>query len=90
MSASPVKQNAFDQIELLEKVVDFKMKFYRSPWAKFEEATPGSFKLIPPEYRLAKLEDDHDKMRDMLYGDVPTLDTIMAALQELEREINTL
>lgn len=90
MSASPVKQNAFDQIELLKKVVDFKMKFYRSPWAKFEEAVPGSFKLIPPEYRLTELEKDYTDMRDMLYGDVPTLDTIMAAIQELEREINIL
>ena len=29
-------------------------------------------------------------MQDMLYGDVPTFETVIAAVRELEKEINTL
>jgi hypothetical protein len=29
-------------------------------------------------------------MQDMLYGDVPTFETVIAAVQELEKKINTL
>jgi outer membrane murein-binding lipoprotein Lpp len=40
--------------------------------------------------RFAALETDYNSMQDMLYGDVPTFETVIAAVQELEKEINTL
>ncbi len=90
MAATPVKKAAFSQLELLKKVVDFKMKFYPRGWAKYQEAVPGTLKLVPPEYRFPALEADYDAMKDMLYGDVPTFGAVMAAIRELEKEINTL
>ena len=90
MAATPVKEAAFSRLDLLKKVVDFKMKFYPRAWAKYPEAVPGTLKLLPPEYRFAALEADYNSMQDMLYGDVPTFETVIAAVQELEKEINTL
>ena len=52
MAQTPVKDVAFSHIDLLKTVVDFKMKFYPRAWAKYPEATPGTLKLIPPEYRF--------------------------------------
>ena len=90
MAATPVKEAAFSRLDLLKKVVDFKMKFYPRSWAKYPEAVPGTLKLLPPEYRFAALEADYNSMQDMLYGDVPTFETVIAVVQELEKEINTL
>ena len=90
MALTPVKEAAFSQLDLLKKVVDFKMKFYPRAWAKYPEAVPGTLKMIPPEYRFTALKTDYDSMKDMLYGDVPTFDTVIAAVRELEKEINTL
>jgi hypothetical protein len=90
MAATPVKEAAFSRLDLLKKVVDFKMKFYPRAWAKYPEAVPGTLKLLPPEYRFAALETDYNSMQDMLYGDIPTFETVIAAVQELEKEINTL
>ena len=90
MAATPVKEAAFSRLDLLKKVVDFKMKFYPRSWAKYPEAVPGTLKLLPPEYRFAALEADYNSMQDMLYGDVPTFETVIAAVRELEKEINTL
>ena len=90
MAASPVKEAAFSRLDLLKKVVDFKMKFYPRAWASYPEAVPGTMKLIPPEYRLTVLEADYRSMKDMLYGDVPAFGTVMDAVQELEKEINML
>lgn len=90
MAATPVKEAAFSRLDLLKKVVDFKMKFYPRSWAKYPEAVPGTLKLLPPEYRFAALETDYNSMQDMLYGDIPTFETVIAAVQELEKEINTL
>ena len=90
MSMTPVKEAAFAWVELLKTVVDFKMKFYPRAWAKYQEAIPGTLKLVPPEYRFAALAADYEAMKDMLYGDVPTFETVMSAVSELEKEINAL
>lgn len=85
-----VKKSAFAHISLLQKVVNFKMKFYPRAWAKYTEAVPGTFKLLPPEYRFPVLIADYEAMKDMLYGDIPDFETVMSAVSELEKEINTL
>ena len=85
-----VKESAFARGEFLTTVVDFKMKFYPIAWAKYQEAIPGTLKLVPPEYRFAALAADYEAMKDMLYGDVPTFETVMSAVSELEKEINAL
>lgn len=89
MSITSVKDAAFAQLDLLKKVVDFKMKFYPRAWAKYQEAVPCTLKMVPPVYRFAALEMDYEGMKDMLYGDIPTFETVMAAVSELEKEINT-
>ena len=38
MAKSPVKEKAFAQLGLLQKVVDFKIKFYPRAWAHYPEA----------------------------------------------------
>ena len=90
MAQTSVKDTAFAHIELLQTVVDFKMKFYPRAWAKYPEAVPGTLKLIPSEYRFKALAADYEAMKDMLYGDVPEFDTVMNAVRELEMGIHTL
>ena len=57
---------------------------------KCRSVIPGTLKLVPPEYRFAALAADYEAMKDMLYGDVPTFETVMSAVSELEKEINAL
>ena len=90
MSRSVVESNAFQELDLLKDVVAFKMKFYRCPWAKYEEAVPGTIKLIPPEKSFSELQDDYGRMKNMIYGSVPSFEQIMTGIRELEQEINQL
>lgn len=90
MAATPVKETALSRLDLLKKVVDFKMKFYPRAWAKYPEAVSGSLKLLPPAYRLESLAADYDLMKSMLYGEIPSFETVMTAVGELEKEINIL
>ena len=87
---TPLKEAAFARVDLLKTVVDFKMKFYPRAWAKYQEAVPGTLKLVPPEYRFSALAADYEAMKDMLYGDVPSFYTVMDALGNLERGIHLL
>ena len=62
------KTAAFEDLELLKKVVTFKMKFYPRKWAKYEEAIPGTIKLVPPAFRFDSLRTDYEDMAEMMFG----------------------
>lgn len=85
-----IKEKAFADLDLLKGVVNFKIRFYPRGWAKYEEAKPGTMKLLPPEHSMPILKDDYKKMQNMIYGDAPDWDTILAYLTDLENEINNL
>ena len=87
---SQYKESAFSNLELLEKVVAFKMKFYPRKWAKYEEATSKTIKLLPNEYRFKEIKKDFDSMSEMFYGNYPSFDEIMNNLSNLEQEIHSL
>ncbi len=84
------KENAFNDLALLQRVVEFKMKFYPRKWAKYDEAVPGTIKLVPPAYRFAKLKEDYEDMAEMIFGSYPDFEEIMNYIQLLENEINNL
>ena len=88
MIRTQVKDNALADNDLLTKVVDFKNKFYRCPWARYDLAKRGTMRLMPPEYNLDKLRDDYEHMQNMLFGDKPSFEEIMEGLAKLEADIN--
>ena len=87
-SNSMVKNTALQNLELLQKVVEFKDKFYHCSWAKYENAKPGMIKLLPPVYNIKAFKDDYEKMKNMIYGDKPDFDSILHVIAKLEKEIN--
>ncbi|BAK72758.1 nucleotidyl transferase AbiEii/AbiGii toxin family protein [Arcobacter sp. L] len=88
MALNEVKNEALADIDLLKNVVDFKQKFYPRTWAKYEEAVPGTLKLLPPEFRLDSLEKDYKAMQNMIFDKYISFDEIIDVLENLEKEIN--
>lgn len=87
---SKSKKDAFSQLDLLKRVVEFKMKFYPRKWAHYEDAKPGTLKLVPPAYRMEALRQDYASMQNMMFGETPDFDELMEYIKELEVEINSL
>ncbi|MBT3432039.1 MAG: nucleotidyl transferase AbiEii/AbiGii toxin family protein [Candidatus Thioglobus sp.] len=90
MAQSKVKNQALSNLNLLDSVVEFKKKFYRSPWAKYEDAKVGTLKLLPPEFRYKELKSDYSNMRSMIFDKYLEFDEIILILKELENEVNSL
>ncbi|MEA4890127.1 MAG: nucleotidyl transferase AbiEii/AbiGii toxin family protein [Clostridiaceae bacterium] len=88
MAKTSVKDNALADEELLARVVRFKDKFYRCPWACYELAKHGTMRLMPPEYNVKKLHADYAHMQNMLFGQKPSFDEILDEIRMLEKEIN--
>jgi predicted nucleotidyltransferase component of viral defense system len=83
-------QAASEDFDLLAQVVRHKKVFFRSAWANYDAAKPGSLKIVPPDARLKDLRADYRDMAEMMFdGEPPTFDEIIARLQALEDAINT-
>lgn len=87
---SESKVAAYHNMELLQRVVEFKMKFYPRKWAQYERALPGTLRLIPPEHRMERLRQDYASMQNMMFGEYPDFDALMEYIQFLENEINSI
>jgi hypothetical protein len=90
LSCLPIRDEALAKLELLQEVVRFKMRFYRCPWAMYEEAQPGTLRLLPPSYHLDELRKDYRNMQVMLFGTIPSFEEIMTGLSVLEKSVNKL
>lgn len=90
MSRSAVKGAAFEDKELLSRVVAFKDRFYPAGKAHYDLAKPGTMRLMPPEDCMKQLRDDYIHMRNMIFGYCPGFDEIMDCIRNLEAEINNL
>ncbi len=89
MAKSSVKTEALIDMQLLEQVVSFKQKFYPAAWAKFEDARPGSFKLLPSVERINELKKDYKAMEHMIFDKALSFEEILKIIKDLEDEINT-
>lgn len=88
MSKSSVKAAALADFDLLERVVRFKDRFYPAGSAHYELAKPGTMRLMPPTDCVPTLRDDYEHMKNMIFGEKPVFEEIMACIERLEAEIN--
>lgn len=89
LAASPIKEAALADSQMLADVVAFKDRFYRSAWARYDVAKPGTFRLLPTDDGNRQLQSDYRVMQAMIFHSPPSWQEITDSLRELEREINT-
>ncbi len=90
LSESDYGDRALGQLDLLARVAHHKSVFFRSGWAHYETAGPGTLRLTPSQERLAELSADYAKMRPMMFDRAPPrFSHIMNTIADLERRINT-
>ena len=89
ISQTKYKDIALNNLELLDRVISFKKKFYNYSWADLENAHRGSIVLIPNKSRIDELKQDFSSMKEMLNDDsVEDFDEIVYHLSVLEKELN--
>jgi nucleotidyltransferase AbiEii toxin of type IV toxin-antitoxin system len=88
MAEGKIKDEALADKDLLPQVVEHTETFYPSGWARYDLAQRGSLRLVPPESRIAALEQDYKKMGAMIFGDQPPFKSVLDRLGVLEEEMN--
>ena len=72
----------------MAEVREHKKTYFRSAWAHYDSAKPGSFRLVPDPDRIGAIRQDYRRMEDMFMVPPPPFETILAELKALERSIN--
>jgi hypothetical protein len=83
-----IAENALTREDLRQRVANWKSRFFPATWAHYELAKPGTFRLAPPEFRLAELAKDYQAMKDLFLIKPPTFESVIEAVSDLEHEIN--
>lgn len=89
LTVHPAAAKAINQHELRNRVVKWKSQFFGSSWANYDQAKPGTFRLVAPPERQASLRRDYQAMRDMYLSEPASFDDILGILADLEKRINT-
>jgi len=75
--------------ELLAQVAKHKAIFFRSAWASYDTARPGSLRLIPDDSRIKSLRVDYKAMGPMMFDEMPpSFDVVLAKIRIFQESIN--
>ncbi len=87
ISQTEYKNIALNDLELLDRVIRFKKKFYNYSWDDLENARPGNIVLIPGENRIEELRSDFISMKEMINdASIESFDELVFLLKGLEKE----
>lgn len=88
ITATEVGASALADEALLTAVREHNLIAFRQAWKKFDEAVPGSVRVVPQDALRAAIEKDYEAMQGMILGDAPEFDWVMKQLQAAEDTIN--
>jgi len=88
LMASEIGQNATGDMAMAEDCVRHARMFFNRPDLDLASATPGSFALTPHDGMLTDLRRDYEAMSGMVFGPIPSVDEVVAAIAELEQRLN--
>ena len=88
LAQSDVLDQALATLDLLDRVADFKQVYFKAGWAKYDEARPGTLRLMPNEQLSNLLAGDYEDMQPMFFSDPPPFQQILDLLPTLENRIN--
>ena len=88
ITATELGKSALSNIELLDAAQNHNLIAFRQAWKRFEEAIPGSVKLVPQAELLTAIARNYGAMQGMILGDVPQFGWVIDQIQHAEDLIN--
>ncbi len=88
ITATEIGRSALSNILLLDAVRNHNLIAFRQAWKRFEEAVPGSLRLVPQAELGTVIERDYGAMESMILEEAPKFEWIMEQIQYAEATIN--
>ena len=88
IASSAIGETALSDSALLDAVRTHNLVAFRQAWKRFEEAVPGSLRLVPQEELRTAVKRDYRAMHDMILGGAPDFEWILERLRLAEAAVN--
>ena len=88
IASSATGEAALSDTALLDAVRTHNLVAFRQAWKRFEEAVPGSLRLVPQGELHAAVKRDYRAMHDMILGGAPEFEWIVDRLRLAEAAVN--
>ena len=87
---TPEGEAATKDFDLLAQVVRHKAVYFRSSWAGYDTARPGTLRLMPAVERMKDLRADYQAMQAMMFDEnPPSFDEVLERIDKLQSTINS-
>jgi hypothetical protein len=81
-------RSALSDIAMLDAVREHNIIAFRQAWKRFEEAVPGSLRLVPQAELRKVIEGDYGAMEGMILGEAPGFEWVMEQIEYAEATVN--
>ena len=88
ITATETGRAALSNLDLLDAVRSHNLVAFRQAWKRFQEAVPGSVRLVPQPELRSVIERDYGAMEGMILGEAPEFSWVMEQIQGSEAVIN--
>lgn len=88
ITATDAGRSALSNTGLLDAVRRHNLIAFRQAWKRFEEAVPGSMRVVPQPELVTVVERDYRAMDGMILGESPEFGWIIEQIQHAEAVIN--
>lgn len=88
LARSAVAPEALADVALFDRVARHRELFWAQSWVDYTTLRRGTVRLAPEENRLPGWRVDYAAMRDMIVGEIPAFDEILAEVARFENALN--
>lgn len=85
ITGTEIGRRALADETLLSSVREHHLVAFRQAWKRFEEAVPGSLRIVPEDRLRKAIEQDYAAMQGMMLGDAPDFDWLIEQLTTAKR-----
>ena len=88
ITATESGKSALSNMALLDAVRDHNLIAFRQAWRRFEQAVPGSLRLVPQDELRTAIQGDYEAMEGMILGEAPGFEWVMEQIEYAEAAVN--
>jgi len=88
MLSTPIAEKALSNTDLYKSIIAHRRMFIAMKDFDYETLNPATINIVPPEFVVAKWEEDYSKMQTMIYGEYIPFNRLIDKIKELNEKIN--
>jgi predicted nucleotidyltransferase component of viral defense system len=88
MLDTKIVEKALNNTNLYKSIIAHRRMFMAIKDFDYDTLSPATINIIPPEFVVAKWEDDYNKMQTMIYGEYMPFNKLIEKIKQLNERIN--